>query len=105
MPAWLETPYKPLPVLDPNGGWLTSLMCVECLMLVAFSPVPGTVSTATVFALTQGGDEQIAPFSIAYVKGWRRALACLICCEGVRSLGLSPDELTSDFKALCFNAG
>lgn len=41
----------------------------------------------------------LPPFSIAFVKGWRRSLACLICCEGVKSLGIELDELTSDFKA------
>ena len=41
----------------------------------------------------------LAPFSVAFVKGWRRSLACLICCEGVKSLGIEMDELTPDFKA------
>lgn len=45
------------------------------------------------------GDDQMPPFSVAYVKGWRRSLACLICCEAVRTLGISLEELTSEFKA------
>lgn len=55
------------------------------------------------FFLHPGEADYIAPFGVAYVKGWRRALACLICCEGVRSLGLELDELTSDFKVGAWN--
>ncbi|CAK9097739.1 FO synthase subunit 1 [Durusdinium trenchii] len=39
------------------------------------------------------------PFGVAYIKGWRRSLAALICCEGVRSLDIQLDELTDNFKA------
>lgn len=45
------------------------------------------------------GQDLLPPFAVAYVKGWRRSLACLISCEGVRCLGLDLDELTDDFKA------
>lgn len=30
----------------------------------------------------------MVPFSISYVKGWRRCLALLICCQGLRELEL-----------------
>ena len=40
------------------------------------------------------------PFSVAYVKGWRRSLACLIIFEGIRVLGVDMEELTPQFKAV-----
>ncbi len=40
------------------------------------------------------------PFSVAYVKGWRRSLACLIIFEGIRVLGVDMEELTPAFKAV-----
>lgn len=40
----------------------------------------------------------LPPFSVAFVKGWRRSLAALICCEAIRSLGIDFAELTDVFK-------
>eukprot|EP00435_Cladocopium_sp_Y103_P058569 s586_g20.t1 len=39
------------------------------------------------------------PFSIGFVKGWRRSLSALIICEGVKALGIDIAELTDEFKA------
>ena len=44
------------------------------------------------------GGAALPPFSVAYIKGWRRSLACLICCEDVRALGISFEDLTTNFK-------
>ncbi|CAK9043568.1 FO synthase subunit 1 [Durusdinium trenchii] len=41
----------------------------------------------------------LPPFSVAFVKGWRRSLSILIVCEGIRSLGIPFEELTPEFKA------
>ncbi|CAK9105978.1 FO synthase subunit 1 [Durusdinium trenchii] len=41
----------------------------------------------------------LSPFSIGFIKGWRRGLAALIICEGVKSLGIELSELTDSFKA------
>ena len=41
----------------------------------------------------------LAPFSVGFIKGWRRSLAALIICEGIRSLGIELDDLTDQFKA------
>ena len=40
----------------------------------------------------------LRPFCVAFVKGWRRSLAALICCEAIRSLGIDFAELTDVFK-------
>lgn len=41
----------------------------------------------------------LPPFSVGFVKGWRRSLATLIICEGVKSLGIDVAELRPCFKA------
>jgi hypothetical protein len=41
----------------------------------------------------------LTPFSVAFIKGWRRSLACLICCEGIKQLGITLEDLTLEFKA------
>lgn len=43
--------------------------------------------------------ELLAPFSIAYVKGWRRGLAALILIEGIRCLGIPIEDVVPAFKA------
>lgn len=43
--------------------------------------------------------ELLAPFSIAYVKGWRRALAALILIEGITCLGIPIEDMVPAFKA------
>lgn len=44
----------------------------------------------------------LPPFCLGYVKGWRRALAALICIDGVKSLGTAPDDLGKCFKDMSF---
>ncbi|CAK9008023.1 FO synthase subunit 1, partial [Durusdinium trenchii] len=44
----------------------------------------------------------LAPFSVGFIKGWRRSLAALIICEGIRSLGIELDDLTDQFKVELF---
>lgn len=39
----------------------------------------------------------IAPFSIGYVKGWRRSVAALVVADGVKTLGVY-DELSNEYK-------
>lgn len=38
------------------------------------------------------------PFSVGYVKGWRRSLAALFVAAGIRALGIEFSELTSQYK-------
>ena len=40
----------------------------------------------------------LPPFSVAYIKGWRRSVSALIVAEAVRELGIEA-ELRSDYKA------
>ena len=40
----------------------------------------------------------LPPFSVAFVKGWRRTLSCMIACEGIRRLSVPLDQLTEKFK-------
>ena len=42
----------------------------------------------------------LGPFSLGYVKGWRRALGALICVEGVRCLCIDPNDLPAVVKAI-----
>ena len=41
----------------------------------------------------------LEPFSVAYVKGWRRSVTALIVAQGVKELGVEPSELTQNYKA------
>ncbi|CAJ1371839.1 unnamed protein product [Effrenium voratum] len=66
--ALLESPYKPLPRL-PSAGQ----------------------------ALIDAGDA-LPPFSVAFVKGWRRSVCALIVAEGVRTLDLL-EAVSDDYKA------
>lgn len=43
----------------------------------------------------------LPPFSVAFVKGWRRSLAMLIICEGIRSIGIDLADVDSGFKEIC----
>ena len=45
---------------------------------------------------SQGG--QLPPFSIAYVKGWRRSVTALIVAEAIRSLSIEMGDLTKNYK-------
>ena len=40
----------------------------------------------------------LPPFSIAYIKGWRRTVAAFICCQAIRELELW-DEISAELKA------
>ena len=42
----------------------------------------------------------LRPFSVAYVKGYRRSLTMLIVVQGIRELGIEPHELPYGFKDL-----
>lgn len=53
---------------------------------------------AGLFCLTDSGDF-LRPFSLAFVKGWRRSVTCLIALEGIRSLGIALDEVPKELKA------
>jgi hypothetical protein len=39
----------------------------------------------------------LPPFSVAYIKGWRRSVSALIVAEAVRELGIYT-ELRPDYK-------
>ena len=96
MTAWLEAEYKPLPHLDPGP------LDFEAEGLPMSSPAAFVsyhiLESLRIFfqSLTLAG---LPPFSVAYVKGWRRSLACLIVLEGIRVLGVDMEELTPAFKA------
>ena len=40
----------------------------------------------------------LPPFSIAYIKGWRRTVAAFICCQAIRDLELW-GEISAELKA------
>ena len=42
--------------------------------------------------------ELLGPFSVAYVKGWRRSVTCLIVADAIRVLGINFDSLSSEYK-------
>ena len=41
----------------------------------------------------------LKPFSVGYVKGWRRCTALLAALAGIYELKMPLDELSVDFKA------
>ena len=94
--AWLESKYVTLPFLDEAGEGLGSRKLQEFLL---FEYLGAKIGFVLIPWSHLSGCYAIPPFSVAYVKGWRRALACLISCEAVRALGLDVSELTPKFKA------
>ncbi|CAL1167352.1 unnamed protein product [Cladocopium goreaui] len=44
--------------------------------------------------------DTLPPFSVAYVKGWRRSVSCLIICEAIKELGIDMADLSTDYKAM-----
>lgn len=51
------------------------------------------------FARPLQGDDVAAPFTVGYIKGWRRSVTCLVVAEGIRSLGIPLGDLHHDYKA------
>ena len=43
--------------------------------------------------------DTLPPFSVAYVKGWRRSVSCLIVAEAIRELRIDFSDLTQNYKA------
>ena len=86
--SWFEEAYAPLPHLDASCeglGWQPKE--------IQYPHTPFFGSTS----LCPG--DMLPPFSISYIKGWRRSLACLLCCEGIRTLGIDMADVTDAFKA------
>lgn len=46
-----------------------------------------------------GWEDSLKPFSTAYVKGWRRSVACLIAVEGLKRLAIPMETVSLDYKA------
>ena len=44
----------------------------------------------------------LTPFSIGFVKGWRRSLVCLTLLEAIYTLKIDINDLTTNFKVGCF---
>lgn len=44
--------------------------------------------------------ELLAPFSVGYIKGWRRSTAFLCVCAGLRALKIDMEEVPANFKVL-----
>ena len=42
--------------------------------------------------------EFLRPFSVAFMKGWRRSVTCLIALEGIRTLQISLDDISDNLK-------
>ncbi len=94
MESFLEAKYAQLDHLPGTccHSFLLWLFFTESIHVCGFA--------CTAYCLT-GAEDLLRPFSVAYVKGWRRSLACLMCLEAVRSIGLPLDELTNNFKVTC----
>lgn len=87
--AWLQAKYVQLPHLHPDAdGVALKWLPAVCHFLDRESHVS-----------LPSGPQMLRPFSVAFVKGWRRSLAALICCEAIRVLEIPFDELTHNFKA------
>ncbi len=51
------------------------------------------------FSSCNWGNPELVPFSVAFVKGWRRSLSCLIACDAIKTLEIPFEELSANFKA------
>lgn len=43
--------------------------------------------------------DMLVPFSVGYIKGWRRSISALIAAEGIKALNIDFAEVTNEFKA------
>lgn len=86
--SWFEEAYVPLPHLDACGEGLgrqsNKVNTHTHTLLCSTNLCPGDL---------------LPPFCVSYIKGWRRSLACLLCCEGIRTLGIDLADVTDVFKA------
>lgn len=77
--AYLEQTYKQLPCLDDDEGLPCCFqflhLCFVVLCLLGLLP----------------------PFSLGYIKGWRRSCAALIVAQGIRELDLSLNVLPKEY--------
>lgn len=79
--AWFEAPYKELPPLVEGSALILSTSVeTACYQPAALSGI-------------------LPPFSVGFIKGWRRSLSALIICEGIRSMGIPLEDLADVFKA------
>lgn len=91
--AYLTAPYEPLPPLDPGS----MLQC--CIRSMIFVMSSQHVICFWNFLRVNWGNPELVPFSVAFVKGWRRSLSCLITCDAIKSLEIPFEELSTNFKA------
>lgn len=58
----------------------------------------GFPRSSSCFYFWLGTGDTLPPFSVAYVKGWRRSVTCLIVAEAIRELRLDFADLTQNYK-------
>ena len=104
--AFLDRPPTKLPPLHEHSHALSCLhfrlLGSSAMFLPSSESVWGKLVMKKKFLaemlLYVASGDILPPFSIAFVKGWRRSLAALICAEGVRALNINVGDLSTKFK-------
>lgn len=102
--SFLEKPYHSLPPLSDLSIDMAGLFIWSCFVeLTKLKDVDlflgQQCSCGCTFVRPLQGDSVAPPFTVGYVKGWRRSVTCLIVAEGIRSLGIPLGDLSNDYKA------
>ena len=92
--AMLVKPYQALPHLD-RESFLHSYM-LQIGGVFCFDP-----RSLSLHSISRARGKLLRPFSVAFVKGWRRTLCAFIICEGIRKLQIPLDKIPGVFKETC----
>ena len=101
-PCWPK-PMSPFHTWTPTASCLLNKSSFKVLLKVFLFELWSAL-TILLFQWSARGrfeDDQgklLRPFSVAFVKGWRRTLAAFICCEGIRKLQIPLDRIPDVFK-------
>lgn len=95
--AMLTKPYKPLPHLD-RESFLRTIYILRTGHVFSVLIPDRHVS---LHSNSRARGKLLHPFSVAFVKGWRRTLCAFIICEGIRKLQIPLDRVPGVFKETC----
>lgn len=91
----LETDYTPLPMLHP--GFFFKGYCNTLDFILS---MPSQYQVSCHRSIVPGTDADLAPFSVGFVKGWRRATALLSVMAAIKDLEIPTEEIPRQFQAL-----
>ena len=109
--AMLTKPYEPLPHLDRDSFLFGEKPASKCyysrskftlLNCDQHLDLPFSRFNVALWHIEKDPGKLLRPFSVAFVKGWRRTLAAFICCEGIRKLQIPLDRVPDAFRRSFF---